>query len=83
VKLLACKFESSRKDESRAQSSDSTKAYRNLVLLIVVLLNWASRNFEKMPDIFNWRRADIATRGEQPMVFVGPQNKRFVLPATG
>jgi len=33
-----CKFESSQKDESRAQSADSSKAYRNLELLIVA---WA------------------------------------------
>jgi len=30
-----CKFESLQKDESRAQSADSSKAYKNLVLLTV------------------------------------------------
>jgi len=31
-----CKFESSLKDESRAQSADSSKAYRNLEILFAL-----------------------------------------------
>jgi len=31
-----CKFESSQKDQNRAQSADSSEAYRNLELSIVI-----------------------------------------------
>jgi len=43
VKLLGvCKYESPQKDESRAQSADSLKAYRKPRVLIVV--EWSSNS---------------------------------------